>query len=137
MKADLFRELLASTEQALRHARGKRVLRTTALPGPPAPLDADAIRALRDRVNASQAVFAHYLNVSTKLVQAWEASRRTPEGAALRLLELAVQQPKVVFPGLAVRRESLIKARNSRTTTPRPKSATAKKTSRPRKLVSA
>jgi putative transcriptional regulator len=137
MKADLFRELLASTEQALQHARGKRVLRTTSLPGPPAPLDADAIRALRDRVNASQAVFAHYLNVSTKLVQAWEASRRTPDGAALRLLELAVQQPKVVFPGLTVRRAPQAETPTPRTTTARRKPVAAKKSPRRHKLVSA
>ena len=30
----------------------------------------------------SQAVFARYLNVSTKLVQAWEAGRLTPDGVA-------------------------------------------------------
>lgn len=101
MKKELFNELMRSAGEALDHARGKRELRTTVLPDAPAPMRADDIRALRARVNASQAVFAHYLNVSTQLVQAWEANRRRPEGPALRLLSIGRRDPAVVFPGLA------------------------------------
>lgn len=97
MKQPLFQELLASTREALEHAQGKRALHTTELPDPPTPLTATEIQALRKRVNASQAVFARYLNVSTKLVQAWEAGRRTPDGAALRLLRIGVDHPLLVF----------------------------------------
>jgi putative transcriptional regulator len=76
---------------------GKRELRTTRLPARPRPLEATDVRRLRDRVNASQAVFASYLNVSPQLVRAWEAGRRRPEGAALRLLEIAEWDPHIVF----------------------------------------
>jgi putative transcriptional regulator len=100
MKDALFDELRASMQEALAHARGKRELRTTVLPAAPAPMGAAEVRALRERVNASQAVFARYLNVSTRLVQAWEADRRHPEGAALRLLELGARDPATVFAGL-------------------------------------
>lgn len=79
-------ELMDSMTEALEHAKGKRDLRTTVLPAAPKPMNSAAVRRLRSRLNASQAVFASYLNVSTKLVQAWESDRRTPEGAALRLL---------------------------------------------------
>jgi putative transcriptional regulator len=102
MKKELFSELMRSAGEALDHASGKRELRTTVLPDAPAAMRADDIRALRARVNASQAVFAHYLNVSTQLVQAWEANRRRPEGPALRLLSIGRRDPAVVFPGLAV-----------------------------------
>lgn len=102
MKKELFRELMRSAGEALDHARGKRELRTTVLPDSPAPMRADDIRALRAKLNASQAVFAHYLNVSTQLVQAWEANRRRPEGPALRLLSIGRRDPAVVFPGLVV-----------------------------------
>lgn len=101
MKKELFTELMHSAGEALDHARGKRELRTTVLPAAPAPMRADDIRALRAKLNASQAVFAHYLNVSTQLVQAWEANRRRPEGPALRLLSIGRRDPAVVFPGLA------------------------------------
>jgi putative transcriptional regulator len=101
MKTDLFAELLQSAGEALDHATGKRELRTTVLPEAPAELSAQAIRDIREKLNASQAVFARFLNVSTQLVQAWEASRRRPEGAALRLLEIGSRDPVAVFSGLA------------------------------------
>jgi putative transcriptional regulator len=97
MEKELFAELLQSTQEALEHAEGKRDLRTTVLPAAPEPMDSAAVRRLRSRLNASQAVFASFLNVSTKLVQAWEADRRTPEGAALRLLRIAEQAPELLL----------------------------------------
>jgi len=103
MDEKLFAELLESAGEALDHARGKRDLRSTRLPPPPKPLSAAAVKNLRKKVNASQAVFAHHLNVSTKLVQAWESNRRKPEGAALQLLHVARNYPVVVFGAGAAR----------------------------------
>jgi len=93
MKRATFTELLESVSQALDHAQGKRELRTTVLPPQPAPVTGAEVRRIRKRLNASQAVFARYLNVSTKLVQAWEAERREPEGPALVLLHLGKRDP--------------------------------------------
>jgi putative transcriptional regulator len=97
MKSKIFDELLESTREALAHARGKMNLRTTTLPPPPQPMRGREVRKLRDELKASQAVFAHYLNVSTKLVQAWEAERRRPEGAALALLRLCERHPALLM----------------------------------------
>lgn len=97
MEDKLFAELLESAHQALEHARGKLELRTTTLPPPPPPMDAREVKRLRTRLKASQAVFAHYLNVSTKLVQAWESARRTPDGPALLLLRLTERNPAVLL----------------------------------------
>jgi transcriptional regulator with XRE-family HTH domain len=58
------------------------------------------IRRLRKRANASQAVFAHHLNVSSKLAQAWEGGYRQPTGAALKLLRIAEANPDLVFDAL-------------------------------------
>lgn len=96
MKNEMFTELLGSAQEALEHAKGKRSLRTTTLMAPPKPLNGRAVKRVRASLHASQAVFAHFLNVSTKLVQAWEADRRTPEGAALLLLHIAASQPQVI-----------------------------------------
>lgn len=101
MKKELFDELLESMGEALEHARGKRELRTTVLPAAPRPMSAADVRSLRDELNASQAVFAKFLNVSPQLVRAWESSRRRPEGAALRLLEVASRSPATVFAELS------------------------------------
>jgi putative transcriptional regulator len=96
MKKETFAELLGSAHEALEHAQGKRSLRTTTLRLPPKPLSGPAVKRVRNALRASQAVFARILNVSTKLVQAWEADRRTPEGPALLLLHIAASQPEVI-----------------------------------------
>ena len=96
MKDETFTELLTSAHEALEHAQGRRSLRTTTLPLPPKSLNGRAVKRVRASLHASQAVFARYLNVSTKLVQAWEANRRTPDGPALVLLHIAARQPQLI-----------------------------------------
>ncbi len=49
------------------------------------------IRALRMRENASQAVFARYLNVTTGMVSQWERGEKRPRGASLKLLTLVAK----------------------------------------------
>ena len=49
-------------------------------------LTPEEIYSLRLREEASQAVFARYLNVSTGLVSQWERGKKHPAGASLKLL---------------------------------------------------
>lgn len=126
MKQEMFAELLKSATQALEHARGKRVLRTTVLPPPLAPVSAVQVRRLRKRLNASQAVFARYLNVSAKLVQAWEAARRQPDGPVLVLLHLGERDPASLAAMAFGVEPSAVRRALSRTKSARPK-ATAKR----------
>src|SRR5216117_1543328 len=97
MDQKVFADLLESANEALAHAKGKRELRTTELPPPPRPVDGGGIKRLRTRLKMSQAVFARCLNVSTKLVQAWEAGRRTPAGPALLLVRLVEKNPALLL----------------------------------------
>lgn len=62
-------------------------IRTVELPDDPRPYSAAAVRTTRNRVRASQAVFARMLGVSVMLVQAWERGARTPAPWARRLLD--------------------------------------------------
>lgn len=94
MNEKTFAELLEAAGEALEHAKGKLELRTTVLPEPPKPMRAGEVKNVRKKLNASQAVFAYYLNVSPKLVQAWEAERRSPQGPALLLLRIAERNPR-------------------------------------------
>lgn len=55
---------------------------------PVMPMPPERIRALRERENLSQPVFARYLNVSKNLVSAWERGVKKPGGPALRLLNV-------------------------------------------------
>ena len=52
---------------------------------------ADLIREIRMRENASQAVFARYLNVTTSLISQWERGEKRPRGASLKLLTLVAK----------------------------------------------
>lgn len=46
------------------------------------------IEALRKREEASQAVFALHLGLSTNLISQWERGEKKPSGASLKLLTL-------------------------------------------------
>ena len=52
------------------------------------PLTGEDIRALRKRANISQAVLAHYLNVTVGYVSQLERGAKRPTGAALVLLNV-------------------------------------------------
>jgi putative transcriptional regulator len=52
------------------------------------PLSATEIRTMRERSKMSQAVFAHYLNVTTGYVSQLERGAKHPTGAALVLLNV-------------------------------------------------
>lgn len=128
MRDEDFQALLGAIDDVQAYREGVRHdLRTTILPAPPEPMDAAAIRALRDRIGASQAVFAMGLNVSAKTVQAWESGARTPDGGNLKLLRVAEARPEVVFGSLYPQKamplpESARPARES----PSPRKARAK-----------
>jgi putative transcriptional regulator len=101
MREEEFQALLGAIDEIDEYRQGVRHdLRTTTLPASPEPIDAGAIRRLRDRIGASQAVFAFALNVSTKTVQAWEAGTRVPDGGNLKLLRVAEAHPEAVFGSL-------------------------------------
>ena len=51
-------------------------------------MPAQSIKALREREQVSQPVFAAYLNVSRNLVSEWERGVKKPGGPALRLLSI-------------------------------------------------
>ena len=55
------------------------------------------VRQIRKSARLSQPVFAAALNVSPETVKAWEQGKTTPHGAALRLLQIAEQHPRVVW----------------------------------------
>lgn len=52
------------------------------------PLTPKQIKALREREQVSQTVFANYLNVTPNLVSKWERGEKKPSGPALKLLSL-------------------------------------------------
>lgn len=55
-------------------------------------LSPEQIKEIRLRENASQAVFARYLNVTTGLISQWERGEKHPRGASLKLLTLVAKK---------------------------------------------
>lgn len=52
------------------------------------PLKPEEIKAIREKEQVSQTVFANYLNVTSSLVSKWERGEKRPSGASLKLLTL-------------------------------------------------
>ncbi|MHB1223792.1 MAG: helix-turn-helix domain-containing protein [Gemmatimonadaceae bacterium] len=82
--------------------RVTRTARTTHV-APPENFTARSIAALRKHLRLSQTVFAAALNVKADTVRSWEQGKREPEGAAVRLLELAQEDPRWVYTRIAER----------------------------------
>ena len=68
-------------------------LRSVEIPARPRPMKPDEIRSLRESLNASQALFARLLNVSSNAVESWEQGLREPRQATLKLLHIARKNP--------------------------------------------
>jgi len=99
VKSGLFDELKASLTEANEHAQGKITLKTTTVPIPELPksLSPQDIVCLRNRIGASQAVFARMLGIARDTEISWEQGRRKPSGSARRLLEIAARRPEILL----------------------------------------
>lgn len=76
--------------EALEYVKGNVKLRAKEvfIPNSPKTYSASDIKKLRRKLNFSQKEFASWLNVSLNTVESWEQGVRTPNHAALRLLEI-------------------------------------------------
>ena len=81
---------LGLTEAGVMAKRTMRVFDDLCLT-PVEDMTPEEIREIRMRENASQAIFARYLNVTTSLVSQWERGEKRPRGASLKLLTLVAK----------------------------------------------
>ena len=72
-------------------------LRSVEMPPRPKPLKPAEIQAIRAAMNASQALFARLLNVSSNAVESWEQGIRQPRQATLKLLHIARKNPSALL----------------------------------------
>lgn len=84
-------------EVAAKASKSGLDLRKVELPPRPKPLKPADIRALRASLNASQALLARLLNVSSNAVESWEQGIREPRQATLKLLHIARKNPSVLL----------------------------------------
>ena len=93
----VFDDIKLGLEQAIEYEKGTLKARKTTLSI--LPLDtftSEEIKELRNKTGLTQVLFAQYMGVSVKTVEAWEAGRNQPDGAARRLLAITRANP--TFP---------------------------------------
>lgn len=93
----VFDEIKLGLEQAIEYEKGNLKARKTTLSILPLDTFTPAeIKEIRNDAGLTQALFAQYMGVSVKTVEAWEAGRNQPDGAARRLLAITRENP--AFP---------------------------------------
>jgi putative transcriptional regulator len=60
----------------------------------------EEVKAIRYKLNQSQAEFALMIGVTLATLQGWEDGRRHPDGPAQALLRVAAKNPKIVAKAL-------------------------------------
>ena len=90
--ASLFDDLCEGLQQAIDYEKGVGKAKKTVLMIAPVQKYAhDEIRAIRIKAGMTQMVFANYMGVSKKTVEAWELGRTHPTGPAYRLINILDQ----------------------------------------------
>lgn len=94
---NLFEELKEGLEAAEQYLQGKITLRAIEAEIPEngaAAISPEEIRAIRESLNFSQAVFAHKLRCSVRTYQGWEQGKTRPNPQAALLLRMVQKSPK-------------------------------------------
>lgn len=93
----VFDEIKRGLNEAIEFEKGNLNAKTTKLTIEPiARFEPSEIKSIRNSTGMTQVVFAKYMGVSVKTVEAWEAGRNHPDGAASRLLSITQKDPS--FP---------------------------------------
>lgn len=88
---NFFDELKASMEQAVDIKEGRTA------PGRVTCYEIADVRNIRERLDVSQAEFAHTLGASVDTVKSWESKRRNPTGIAATLMRLLQDNPEIYY----------------------------------------
>ena len=93
----LYDEIKLGLEQAIEYEKGNLKARKTTLSVMPLEsFTSSEIKEIRNQTGLTLALFAEYMGVSVKTVEAWESGKNSPEGSARRMLSLTRKDPK--FP---------------------------------------
>ena len=94
----LFDDLQEGLNQAINYAEGKCDVRlVTYTIEPVVEYSSDQIRKIRMEAMMTQRVFADFLGVSVKTVEAWERGRTHPTGPACRLMKILEDKEQLSF----------------------------------------
>ncbi len=88
--------IMQGLEEAVAYNKGKIKARTQTIFISPVPdFEAVEIKNIRTRLGMTQVLFAGFMGVSSKTVEAWEAGRNMPDGPARRILSMLQADPEL------------------------------------------
>ena len=91
---DIFSELMAGIQELKDHQEGKITLKSYKVEKrAPVTIAPEELRSVREQLNLSQAVFAHYLHTGETTYQNWEQGRAKPNAQAVLLIRMVQQNP--------------------------------------------
>lgn len=87
--SDFYNDLMTGLNEAVAIERGELKGRKTVYEIQPVKnYNNNQIRAIRNSVGMTQVLFADYMGVSSKTVEAWEKGTNHPTGTACRLISM-------------------------------------------------
>ena len=87
--SSLFEDLREGLQEAIDFEKGKGTAKsTTFIIDPVKSFSNEEIRQIRNKAGMTQTVFASFMGVSKKTVEAWESGRTHPTGPAYRLIDI-------------------------------------------------
>ena len=92
-------DIVEKVNEALEDAKSaKKVLKRHKVTVEPVKVyEADEVKKIRNSTGMSQKIFASYMGVSDKTVEAWEAGTNHPSGAASRLLSMIEKDKELII----------------------------------------
>lgn len=89
-KNKVYEDIVAGLNEALADAKGEKPItkRHKVIIEPIKVYEASDVKRIRAYTGMSQRIFASYMGVSDKTVEAWEAGTNHPSGAASRILSM-------------------------------------------------
>ena len=94
---NVFEEIKTGLNEAIEYEKGNLKANSKTLSITPLEeFSATEIKEIRKSTGLTQVLFANYLGVSLKTVEAWESGRNKPNGSACRMLAITKSNPK--FP---------------------------------------
>ena len=107
--SSVYEGIMTGLAEAIEDARAKdkKLKRRVVTIVPVKEYEASEIKAIRNSTGLSQKLFAGYMGVSDKTVEAWESGKNKPSGAASRLLAMMEMDSELTkeFPFVQVMKE--------------------------------
>lgn len=100
--SSVYESIFAGLNEAIEDAKSeeKKLKRRVVAVEPIKDYSANEVRKIRKSTGLSQRLFAGYMGVSVKTVEAWEAGTNQPSGAASRILSMMEMDESLIerFP---------------------------------------